>query len=354
MRALTHHRNRPVTATAKPHRRGLVSRTSGEAGVILPIVAMSTISFLLLATLVIDGSHAYSQRRNMQNAADASALAAARAFDTARTAGAGWGTVNQTAVNVAADNGAESSTCQIINPNGVILGSCTQIAALTSQNAAGVRVEAVDVRPTTFPVVIDKESVTARASASATIQTFSGGTGVPFIICGNPAVGGYPILGPDGRINPVTATAMGSVPIQGSQVPTCGAGSAFKGKIDQNFVIDQLPASVRGDNGNGYEADIAVQVLGANACTDEDMRIMEADGAVDCEMILPVADQGWGNGNNIGLRGVAWAVFHVTGNGQGNPKYYGEFVGTNAYIVGGRTTIDIPGPGVPRSIRLID
>ncbi|HXH57060.1 hypothetical protein [Iamia sp.] len=71
-------------------------------------------------------------------------------------------------------------------------------------------------------------------------------------------------------------------------------------------------------------------------------------------MLIPIADDGEGNGNNIQMHAVAWAVFHITGNGRGNPKYYGEFVSDAPYVTSGGTSDGTPTEGTPRVIRLID
>jgi hypothetical protein len=315
-----------------------------ERGAIVVFVALSLTAVLLVASVVIDGSHAYSQRRSMQNAADLSALAGARALDKVRYSGANWSTVGAAARNLGTDNDAESIDCTVITKVGAPIGSCDQWWAVLWPGAAGVRVVATDVRPTTFARITGTDDVTATATSAATIQTLIG-TGTPFVICGNADLGGYPILNSDNTINASTAAAMGKVEIQSSQVPTCGAGSAFKGKIaDDDFTV---PGWLHADNGNGYEQDINVQVVGAKACPT-------GGPFDDCDMLVPIADRGVGNGNDIQMHAVAWAVFHITGTGQANPKYYGTFRGTAPYVTGGRTSVELPAnAATPRVIRII-
>ena len=315
-----------------------------ERGAILIFVAMSLTALLLVATIVIDGSQAYSQRRSMQNAADLSALAGARALDKVRYAGASWSTVNPAAVDLGGDNNAESVDCTVITNTGVAIAGCENWWAVLSPAAAGVRVQARDVRRTTFGKISGRDSVTASATSAATIQTLTG-TRTPFVICGNADVGGYPILNSDNTINAATATAMGTVEIQSAQVPTCGAGSAFKGKIADGDVT--VPGWVQADNGNGYAQDINVAVVGATACPT-------GGPFDDCDMLVPIADRGQGNGTDIQMHAVAWAVFHITGSGRANPKYYGRFQAEATYATGGRTSIALPTNGAtPRVIRII-
>ena len=49
-----------------------------ERGQTLVIIALFMVAVVGMAALVLDGGHAYAQRRRMQNAADAGALAGAR------------------------------------------------------------------------------------------------------------------------------------------------------------------------------------------------------------------------------------------------------------------------------------
>jgi hypothetical protein len=56
------------------------SRKGNESGQVLPFVAMLLIVLLAILALVLDGGNLYLNRRSMQNAADAGALAGARVF----------------------------------------------------------------------------------------------------------------------------------------------------------------------------------------------------------------------------------------------------------------------------------
>ena len=51
-----------------------------ESGVSLVIIAFSIVAMVLVAGLVIDGGRTYSDRRQVQNAVDAGALAGANAL----------------------------------------------------------------------------------------------------------------------------------------------------------------------------------------------------------------------------------------------------------------------------------
>jgi Flp pilus assembly protein TadG len=320
-------------------------RLHGDDGVIMVLVAVSVAALVIVAALVFDGGRAYTQRRQVQNGADAAAMAGARALDRARFSGGAATAVDAAVQSVAADNEATSATCTVITSTGGTVGPCSIASNVTNSTAAGVRVRLSQTRHTTFGALAGMSAVTARTSAAATIQPLAG-TRSPFLLCGNGQNDGYDILNSDGTINTAKAVALGDIPLQASQIPTCGAGSAFKGKSGTDSVA-MAPGWVDGDNGNGFSADILDVVLNATPCTTDDFD--------DCDILVPVADTGTGNGNSIHMHVVAWAVFHVYGDGQGNPKYWGHFVADHALISSGRTTDGtVTDRSTPRVIKLYE
>jgi hypothetical protein len=359
MRTSTHHPSTERSVARHPvaHHRRVVTAERGrrrERGLILPMTGLAMMAFLLVATLVIDGSAAYPQRRSMQNAADSASLAATRALDKVHWQGASPGSVVATAQSVAADNGAESSQCWIIDPYGNQLGTCTDGNAIAA--GAGVEVRALDRRSTTFGPITGKSHLEVTASAAATVQTFAGGTAVPFIVCGNATVGGYDILDYDAvadkwSINVDRANALGKIELQAAQIRDCGTGGAsFKGKLQDPGPI-VLPGPVEGTPGNGFDSVISVEVAGARGCTTEEVA---SGGPLDCDILVPIAISGTGAGQHAVLYCVVWSVFHVTGDGHGNPKYWGEFVAAATYVTGGVTVHQTPpDASTPRVIRLI-
>src|SRR5690606_14248364 len=68
----------------RPSKRSVNDRCDDDAGVSIVIVALSVVALLLFSALAIDGGRAYAQRRVTQNAADAAAMAGARAVQQAR------------------------------------------------------------------------------------------------------------------------------------------------------------------------------------------------------------------------------------------------------------------------------
>lgn len=332
-----------------------------ERGAALVLMTITISALLVVCTLVIDGSQAYPQRRKAQNAADEAAVAATRALDRWKIAqfeGTSGSDVQATAESVVEDNGAELEACTIISGRDSEIGPCSSAAG--DPNAAGVEVEASETRSTSFGDIVERDSITARTSAAATSQPLSE-TGSPFIVCGNSAVGGRNILNPDNTINVENAKAEGTFAVQGSkepakskppkpdEVPKCGAGSAFKGKNEADGQVSlEVPSVLPGGNGNGFDHDIYSTVVGATPCSTESDKL-------NCDILLPIAKSGTGNGEkNIRMEVVAWGVFHVTGDGKGNPKYFATFVGLPSYVTDGGTSDGVPTGDRARVIRLIE
>ncbi len=88
----------PVLSWHVPAHTGATDR---ERGSTLVYVALTMMLLLTVLSLVLDGLHAYVQQRRMQNAADAAALAGARALATGGNAGTAVATL-------ATSNGAQS------------------------------------------------------------------------------------------------------------------------------------------------------------------------------------------------------------------------------------------------------
>ncbi len=135
-----------------------------EKGQALILVALAAIGLFAFAALAIDGSRAFSDRRNAQNAADTAVLAAALAkvrgqdyvaAATTRAASNGYATDADSTVEVhlCSETGI---TCQ-----GLPAG------ANTSQY---IQVRIVSTIPTTFGRVIGRDSLTSAVEAIAHVQ----------------------------------------------------------------------------------------------------------------------------------------------------------------------------------------
>jgi Flp pilus assembly protein TadG len=91
-----------------------------ETGAVLVQVALMMVVLLLFVGLAVDGGNAYFERRHMQNAADAGALAGARASATAATP-------SQQATDYAVTrNGADTALVEVIDNQVRVVASCTR------------------------------------------------------------------------------------------------------------------------------------------------------------------------------------------------------------------------------------
>lgn len=367
-------------------------RERAERGVVVPLVAASMVAILLVATMVLDGSQAYPQRRSAQNAADAAAVAGAQGLDKARWFGGLPRIIYGRAWKVAAENGASRIDCTFIdgigNPVADASGNtaCTATTTVIPDAARGVRINAYVDRATTFAGIVGRDTVTAKATAAATVQKLKS-TGSPFIVCANPAPSLAPPPGTTGfdvlRTNPAVITdwsaysspwnppfvfnADGSVdldpvkvatvnamnsgrgmPLVGSEprVPRCGLGG---GNFDGNggFETVVIPSWVGYTPGGGHSAAAAEQVVSTTPCPDPFPPNYDAN-AQPCDIVLPLAIDGDDDTNK--LRVVSMAVFRVTGNGLGNPKYYGRIRSDIRYVAGGASSID---PVTAQSLRIV-
>lgn len=391
-----------------------VGRLAGEGGFMVPLVALSMVALLLLATVALDGSQAYPQRRSAQNAADAAAVSATQALDKANWFDGSPSAIYEEALTVAHDNRAHRIECTLFRMRGrsepvtagdptpdiIEMGSCNATTSTipidvdpvfgTPLRPQGVRIKAFVDRTTTFGAISGKSTVTATATASATVQKLKS-TGSPFIVCANPArslapppgTRGFDLLktnpavvpnwdvysspwdppfvfNSDGTvdIDPVKAAAANAmnggrgIPLVGAEnsVPRCGVTSAnFDG--NGGFETVMVPSWIGFTSGGGYSASASEQVVSSNPCPDPFPPNYDAN-ANPCDIVLPLAIDG--NASDKKLRVVAIAVFRISGNGLGNPKYFGKVRGDIRYVSGGTTTIDPVTAASLRVVRLID
>jgi Flp pilus assembly protein TadG len=329
---------KPGTGGRLVKMRRMITNSTDERGLSIVMVALMMVALLSVAAVVIDLGQAYANRRQMQNSADAAALAATRALDKARSAGFANSALNNavdtTASSVATSNGARGSlvTCQVVRWNyyldsSQVIAPCSPTSGWTGDatngGPAGVVVKTGTTANTAFGSFVGASTTTARATAASTIQPLATGKG-PFIICGNGSDDGYDILNADGTFNAAKATALGVFPIQAAQLPRCNGPAAFKGKAADVNAVFTIPGTDVGTNGNGFDSTIQGIVLGATPCPN--------DGSSDCDLVLPIADST--NGYNFHITAVA--VFHVTGDGHGNPKYFAQYLGNLTTAGGGQ------------------
>jgi Flp pilus assembly protein TadG len=239
------------------------------------LIAVSMVAVIGTFGVVIDGSNAFAQRRQMQNAADSAAMAGARALEELATLGeaAIWNAVLASATS----NGSDPSevTCRLTTDLLVDLGACPTAATGTAtalrDMASGVRVRVGVTKQTSFVRIVGAEQFTARAGATGQIQAAQEGIS-PFILCAtgtnDPRSYGsgqaIPILLPDDTINP---NAVGTpYMLQDSNVATCGqSSSTFKG-LSLDFESHPVPGPWDLYNGNHGANVSSTVVAGNSAC----------------------------------------------------------------------------------------
>jgi Flp pilus assembly protein TadG len=160
---------------------------SKSKGQIIIMVAVLVVSLMAMVGLAVDMGYAFAQRRTVQNAADAAALAGAHVLTQ-------WSTSNPTLAastdvsKMVSDNKMGSDTkqtysCYYVDDTGFNLGDCSLPVPST---ATGVHVKVQETHNTCFIRVIPGAPKTATTSASATahVQGVNTGSDAPFVACG--------------------------------------------------------------------------------------------------------------------------------------------------------------------------
>jgi len=132
-----------------------------KRGATLIWVSLAMVALISMMALAIDGGYAYAQRRQMQNAADAAAIAGARM----RALGGSDAQVDSVINQYATANGADAVSWTYLN----------------GQNT--VQVTASRTFPTFFAGIVGLQQMTASALAEASIQPLAGaGNLLPMIV----------------------------------------------------------------------------------------------------------------------------------------------------------------------------
>lgn len=172
------------------------TRSGGsERGQLIVMAAVAMVAIIAMTGLVIDGSHAWSQRRGVQNAADLASLAGARVvgmhnFDPTGTVGTD-ADVKGVIEDVLADNGMSTTPCdavvtqdcyaaQYVDDQGEPIFPAKFVGGGTiPSDAAGVRVEPTTQMDTFFMQIVGFEELTARAPATSRASGYAGTFGGP-------------------------------------------------------------------------------------------------------------------------------------------------------------------------------
>jgi Flp pilus assembly protein TadG len=298
--------------------------TSRQRAQIVPLFALGLLAFLALVGLVIDGGTLYLQRRTAQNAADAAALAGARALQQSSTQNTGtiadaictylgsnaFGTVPTATAYFVATNGTTNLGPITFNP-----GCTASPSSFIPNGASGVHVD-VTVGPyNTFLVgIIGIRQMTATASATAQVGVLSipGPLLTPLAGCGqdmlrdpqNPNPHDN-ILNADGSLNLTTYQGRDYI-LEGSQTAqdsnsSCpawnGGSSAWKGRVDVSGLTDPgsflvpgttpVPVEVPVDTGNA-NIDPGI-VATCMSLYNSDPTGTSAGSPSGCYLLIPIA-----------------------------------------------------------------
>jgi Flp pilus assembly protein TadG len=311
-----------------------------HAGQTIVLFALGSLVFLGALGLVLDAGFDFAQRRAMQNAADASALAGAHGIYADKTAAAIDDDVRDLAIRNGLPDRANLS-CTFVDNAGTELGACGSFTTRPA-TATGVSVRVSETHRTFAIRVLGIGTSGTGATATAHVQAippsaFDPG-GSPIIVCGYRTVlvgndsddedeeddderlsilqttGGGKALVVNGQaqINP---DAVGrTFLIHGPQIATCNTqGNRFKGVNEQNKNNGKTVSA----DGTPLDYDPGVRagplreaVRAVNGC--------RPDSTGPCIMILPVADNvsvDCGNCQKINVVGfVAFEVSDASAN----------------------------------------
>src|SRR5262245_13909273 len=152
------------------------ARRHDDRGAILVMFALLLVVLITFAGLCVDGGRAYGLNRQMQNAADASAMAGGRALDKYQSAVYDGGSPNSSEVYTAAVEQAEADGanvdagnfgCRLLDFNRNDLGACPVGAgANIPSNAAGVKVTTTQTESTLLAQVAGISTYTANSDAT--------------------------------------------------------------------------------------------------------------------------------------------------------------------------------------------
>lgn len=282
--------------------RSRINKSKASRGQIIIMAALFVVVLTGMVGISIDLGYAFAEKRTVQNAADAAAIAGAQALTE-------WSTSNPLLAagpdvsKLVSDNTMNGSTtqtysCNYLDDSGKNLGPCTLVVPPT---ATGVHVVVHETHGTFFIRVVPggPKTVTTSASATAHVQgvTVDSGLGSssPFIVCGidtklaNHGGGTQSILMQDGSgkwvIDPDNAYGKTYV-IHDTHVSKCGSKSEdFKGLANQD---NNTGATVPGwmeSRGGDVAGPTRTAVNGVKGCAPGDPN---PDG---CVLIVPIASK---------------------------------------------------------------
>jgi len=338
-----------------------------ERGMTLVFLAISMVALMAFAGLAIDGGRAFAGRRQVQNGADAAAIAGTNTLNaylvnsSTTPASQIWTTVQ----SVATSNGINVTSCILVDSSGAPADSSAACSTYTGNTlpasaatAAGVEVIGSQTITSAFMQFVGVKKVTPSGTAIATVQAATITSGAaPWLICavddvrdgGTPQVttGGLPIpiLLVNDTVNPLSIGQ--NYPLKGVDVKKeCGTNGSFKGLVDgfDNSPPTQYPVPGYWNATTGNHSG-PNRVSVAGSCGGE---------VVGCDVLLPLCyPSSYGAGNNpnsFNFYCVALGAFQLTAVSANAD--YGNFLGTNFTSTGGAGG-GLPAANQPRVINLI-
>ena len=298
-------------------------RANDDQGATLILLAICLVPLMALAGLALDGGRAYGERREMQNAADSSAMAATRQLDqflTGQTADASL--IDDAARDAAEKNGADRSrvSCTLVRFDRSTIEACPTsgtMAPATRLVAAGVHVGTEQTKATIFMKVVGTQNFTANADATAQIGRPGGSYVAPFLVCATAPGHVPPQLIPDATSSTgfkINTAAIGvEYSIYGNDIKTggrdCGnPSSSFRGNVNTG---SDYPMPGEWDTTTGNKNGPTLRLVNSGAVCDADF----TDG---CLMVVPLCPRSNGQGGtnfrayctDFGLFEVSYVANH--------------------------------------------
>ena len=297
---------------AVPPRDSITKASPGQIIIMFAIMATALVGAVGLS---VDLGVAFSQRRTMQSAADAGALAGARIVSKSKIAAplsAQNDVVATVMQNTMALGAVGSIVCNYVEDDGDVISPCT---ATVPGGASGVQVTVTESHPTFFIRVIPgaAQTVSTNATARANVKTLGFPTDGPFLPCGvntKLASGGtYSMVEKVDGDWQIRDSAVGKTYlIHGPTVEDCDAKSSrYKGLADTSYnkTITSVPAWLMYKEGDAAGL-IAEDVEGPDGCK-------AGQEVINCVVFLPiVVNDPEEENNNRKQWCVAFAPFYIT------------------------------------------
>ena len=284
-------------------------RRNRESGQTLVLMALSLVAILGIVALSIDGGMAYAQRRHMQTAADAAAIAGAESLLIS-----GENAARKRAVEFANANGANITVDDVI----IDYGDTKSLSADTT-----LTVNTFKDAPTSLASVLGITSIGVAATATAAFTPLGGvGDLLPFAIAEQDFVIGktYDLYEKDTMFGPGN---FGYVDFPQS------LGETQHGHNSVNVLINEIEHPE--DSGYWMVGDLVYGLTGSMASKKIQNAVEEWIGK---EATIIVARQTYGQGDSLQYEISGFARFVVTGvYKKGNDRYISGYF--TEWVTGG-------------------